>query len=143
METAIHERLIAAATEVRERAYTPYSHYKVGAALLGKSGRIYTGCNVENVSYGATICAERSAVVKAVSEGETTFTALAVIADGDLPASPCGICRQFLSEFGGDLRLILANLRGERKEITLRELLPQAFDSQYLEQSANQATDER
>lgn len=139
MDTAVRERLIAAATEVRERAYTPYSHYKVGAALLGKSGKIYTGCNVENVSYGATICAERSAVVKAVSDGETTFIALAVVADGDQPASPCGICRQFLSEFGGDLLLILANLRGDRKETTIRELLPLAFDSRYLAESPGKA----
>lgn len=135
LEKAMRERLIAAATEVREMAYTPYSHYKVGAALLGKSGTIYTGCNVENVSYGATICAERSAVVKAVSCGETSFTALAVIADGNHPASPCGICRQFLAEFGSDLLLILANLRGDCMETTLGEMLPAAFDSQYLAQS--------
>lgn len=133
MEKSLRERLITAAAEVRERAYAPYSHYKVGAALLGKSGKIYTGCNVENVSFGATICAERSAVVKAVSDGETSFEALAVIADGDHPASPCGICRQFLAEFGGDLLLILSNLHGDRIETTLREWLPSAFDSRYLD----------
>ncbi len=119
--------LIQAALQVREQAYAPYSQYKVGAALLGKSGRIYTGCNVENASYGATICAERTAVVKAISEGELEFEALAVAAGGDEPGSPCGICRQFLAEFGIGLRLILINLKGDRIDSTLEQYLPQAF----------------
>lgn len=125
--------LIEAAIEARQKAYTPYSRYKVGAALLGKSGRIYTGCNVENASYGATICAERVAAVKAVSEGELKFLALAVVSEGAEPCSPCGICRQFLAEFGTDLRLILLNLAGKRFETTLAEYLPAAFTPQYLQ----------
>lgn len=121
------ETLIHAATEAREKAYAPYSQYKVGAALLGESGKIYTGCNVENASYGATICAERAACVKAVSEGETAFKMLAVVVGGDQPSSPCGICRQFLAEFGLDLQLILVNLDGKRIECSLRDYLPGAF----------------
>ena len=119
--------LIQAAIQARLAAYAPYSNYKVGAALLGKSGRVYTGCNVENASYAATICAERAAAVKAVSEGEREFEALAVVAEGEAPVSPCGICRQFLAEFGTGLRLILMNLKGERIDTTLEAYLPQAF----------------
>ncbi len=134
MERAVtKEQLIAAAAAARERAYVPYSHYKVGAALLGKSGTIYTGCNVENASYPATICAERVAATKAVSEGERDFVALAVVVDGSAPGSPCGICRQFLAEFNLDLQLYLANLGGAVIESTLREYLPQAFGPSYLE----------
>jgi cytidine deaminase len=132
MEELKKQELIAAALKVREFAYAPYSHYKVGAALQGKSGRIYTGCNVENASYGATICAERVATVKAISEGETGFLALAVVADGKEPSSPCGICRQFLAEFGVDLWLILVNLEGKRIETTLEQYLPAAFGPQSL-----------
>ncbi|NLY74137.1 MAG: cytidine deaminase [Firmicutes bacterium] len=119
--------LIQAAIQARLAAYAPYSDFKVGAALLGKSGRVYTGCNVENASYAATICAERAAAVKAVSEGEREFEALAVVAEGEAPVSPCGICRQFLAEFGTGLRLILMNLKGERIDTTLEAYLPQAF----------------
>lgn len=133
MEETLKAKLIEEAMKVREKAYVPYSKYKVGAALLGGSGRIYTGCNVENASYGATICAERTAAVKAVSEGETFFKALAVVADSDIPSSPCGICRQFLAEFGTDLALILVNLKGDRIESTLAEYLPAAFTPKYLE----------
>lgn len=124
--------LIQKALQAREAAYAPYSRYKVGAALLGKSGRIYTGCNIENASYGATICAERVAAVKAVSEGELQFEALAVAVDGDEPGSPCGICRQFLAEFGTGLRLILVNLKGARVDSTLEEYLPEAFTPRKL-----------
>lgn len=127
------EKLIGEAIKVRENAYAPYSKYKVGAALLGKSGRIYTGCNVENVSFGATICAERAAVVKAVSEGETNFEALAVAVDSPTPGSPCGICRQFLVEFGKDLQLYLVNLQGKMVETTLDRYLPDAFGPRHLE----------
>jgi cytidine deaminase len=121
------EELIGIALQAREAAYAPYSQYKVGAALLGKSGRIYTGCNVENASYGASICAERTAAVKAVSEGEREFEALAVAVGGEEPSSPCGICRQFLAEFGIGLRLILVNVKGDRVDATLDEYLPEAF----------------
>lgn len=121
------EALIAAAARVREHAYVPYSKFKVGAALLGASGRVYTGCNVENASSGATICAERTAVVKAVSEGERDFVALAVVTDVPQPASPCGICRQVLVEFNPELPVIMANLRGEYRVERVSGLLPQAF----------------
>jgi cytidine deaminase len=128
----VKESLIAAAIQARERAYVPYSGYKVGAALLCKSGKIYTGCNVENASYGASICAERTAAVKAVSEGEQQFVAMAVVADGPVPGSPCGICRQFLYEFNPKLSLILADLRGNIIESTLERYLPEAFGPKHL-----------
>jgi cytidine deaminase len=121
------EALIAAARKVRENAYVPYSHFKVGAALLGRSGRVFTGCNVENASSGATICAERTAVVKAVSEGEREFVALAVVTDAPEPASPCGICRQVLIEFHPELPVIMANLTGGHRVETAAGLLPLAF----------------
>jgi cytidine deaminase len=126
------EELIEAAVRVREKAYAPYSHFKVGAALLGDKGGIYTGCNVENASYGATICAERGAVLKAVSEGETAFVALAVVGDTVTPIVPCGICRQFLGEFNPKLPLILANLQGAKIQTTLQELFPAPFDPESL-----------
>jgi cytidine deaminase len=126
------KELIEAAMEARKRAYAPYSKYQVGAALLGGSGKIYTGCNVENASYGATICAERTAAVKAVSEGETAFVALAVAVGGDQPAAPCGICRQFLAEFGMDLKIILINEAGKTIETNLAQCLPGAFTPNYL-----------
>lgn len=127
----MREKLIQAAIEAREKAYAPYSKYKVGAALLTESGKIYTGCNVENASFGATICAERTAAVKAISDGEMKFRALAVVVEGE-PVAPCGICRQFLVEFGGDLQLFLGNPGGELVETTLNECLPGAFGSKYL-----------
>jgi cytidine deaminase len=117
--------LIALATKARGRAYAPYSNYAVGAALLGKSGRVYTGCNVENAVYSLTICAERAALFKAVSEGEREFSALAVVtANG---GSPCGACRQVLAEFGPDLRVLIA-VPGRLIAVkTVAELLPHAF----------------
>jgi len=118
--------LIEKAKEARARAYVKYSNFKVGAALLGKSGKIYTGCNIENASYGATICAERVAFTKAISEGEKEFEAIAIVTGDDKITYPCGICRQFMSEFGLDLKLIFA---GDDKVVThnLSELLPYAF----------------
>ena len=127
-------KLIQAALEARAQAYAPYSGYKVGAALLVKSGRIYTGCNVENASYGASICAERVAAVKAISAGESEFVMLAVVADSSEPASPCGICRQFLYEFNPELKLVLANLHGQVVESTLAQYLPDAFGPSRLRQ---------
>lgn len=128
----MREQLIAAAARAREMAYVPYSGYKVGAALLGKSGKIYTGCNVENASYGASICAERTALVKAVSEGEREFMMIAVVTDGPKPGSPCGICRQVLYEFEPNLQLILANLQGEIRETSVAQYLPDGFGPQDL-----------
>jgi cytidine deaminase len=127
MDEVKKQELIRVALEARKKAYAPYSKYQVGAALLGKSGRIFSGCNVENASFGATICAERTAAVKAVSEGETAFIALAVATDGKEPGAPCGICRQFLAEFGVDLIMILINLDGKKIETTLDQYLPGAF----------------
>jgi cytidine deaminase len=127
MDEVKKQELIRVAVEARKKAYAPYSKYQVGAALLGKSGRIFSGCNVENASFGATICAERTAAVKAVSEGETGFIALAVATDGKEPGAPCGICRQFLAEFGVDLIMILINLDGKKIETTLDQYLPGAF----------------
>jgi len=122
------ERLIELAREVRRQAYAPYSNFRVGAALLGVSGRVYTGCNVENISYGLTICAERVALFKAVSEGEREFRAIAVVTDN--AASPCGACRQVLSEFSRDMEVIIAQDGCEGYEIlSLSDLLPRHLDS--------------
>ena len=122
------ENLIKLATEARENAYAPYSNFKVGAALLASNGRVFTGCNVENATYGLTVCAERVALWKAVSEGEREFVAVAVVADGERPPSPCGACRQLLWEFCDDIEVITANLRGGRQSYHLSELLPHPFD---------------
>jgi cytidine deaminase len=118
--------LIAAARVVREKAYAPYSRFQVGAALRTKSGRIFCGCNVENLSYGLTVCAERSAVFAAVAAGETEFEAIAVVADSIQPVTPCGACRQVLVEFAHALPVCSANLQDERYETTMVELLPRA-----------------
>lgn len=122
-------RLTKAAGRARENAYAPYSHFRVGAALLASSGRVYVGCNVENVSFGGTICAERAALCAAVAAGERKFTALAVTAGG-APVVPCGICRQMLAEFAGDggLPVICAQEGGDRV-YTLGDLLPDSFAS--------------
>jgi len=126
-----YESLITKAMEAREKAHVPYSHFAVGAALLARSGRIYTGCNVENASYGLSICAERTAVFKAVSEGERDFEAIAVVTEKGV--TPCGACRQVLLEFGEDIQVIVANGASEYRVLTLRELLPQAFTPKHLE----------
>ena len=121
------EALIAAAHQARQKAYAPYSGFSVGAALWTGSGRVFTGCNVENASYGLTVCAERVAVAKAISEGEHDFEAIAVVSPGG--ATPCGACRQVLAEFNADLRVIVADLEGNSREFRLSELLPEAFSS--------------
>ncbi|MCS7263346.1 MAG: cytidine deaminase [Armatimonadetes bacterium] len=120
------DALIAAAQQVRKKAYAPYSQFQVGAALLGKSGRIYVGCNVENASYGLTICAERNAVFSAVAEGEREFIAL-VVAGKDAQVFPCGACRQVLAEFCYDLPMRIVGEDGTQTETNLRNLLPNAF----------------
>ncbi len=120
------ESLIRAAKEAREKAYSPYSNFKVGAAVVTPSGKIYSGCNVENVSYGLTNCAERTAIYKAVSEGEHSFIALAVVADTEGPVAPCGACRQVIAEFGIE-QIILGNIKGHTKILSLEEILPYAF----------------
>lgn len=124
------KQLIAKAKKARQRAYAPYSKFKVGAALEAKSGRIFTGCNVENASYGATCCAERVALFKAVSEGVKSFRRIAIVADTPKPCSPCGICRQALYEFGGDMEIITATTRGVVEIAKLSQLLPYPFRRQ-------------
>ena len=119
------QELIALAVAARERAYAPYSDHAVGAALLGRSGRVYTGCNVENAAYSHTICAERTALVKAVSEGERSFEAIAVVTPKG--GTPCGACRQVLAEFGVQIRVLIARPDGLVRESTVGDLLPHAF----------------
>ena len=125
-----HAKLIASATASRERAYAPYSNFKVGAALLGKSGRVYTGCNVENAAYGPSMCAERAAVIKAVSEGEREFEAIAIASENGV--SPCGTCRQVMMEFAPDMTVIIADTEGNTRLTTVRALLPDGFTPDQL-----------
>ena len=122
--------LIDTATEMLERAYVPYSHFPVGAALLTKDGKIYSGCNIENASFGLTNCAERTAIFKAVSEGERNFDYLVVTGDTDGPISPCGACRQVLVEFcGPKMPVLLTNRNGDQQFTTVEGLLPGYFKS--------------
>lgn len=122
------KKLIDAAKCAQENAYSPYSNFCVGAALLCGDGKIYTGCNIENSSYSATVCAERTAFFKAISEGQKDFTAIAVIGSDDKICMPCGVCCQVISEFcGADFKIICVNKTGEYKEYTLGELLPFSF----------------
>ncbi len=128
-----HKELLNKARDAKEGAYVPYSHFRVGAALLGKSGRIYTGANVENASYSVTCCAERVALFKAVTEGEREFDAIAVTSDsGDL-TYPCGVCRQALMEFGPDMDVIASNSGLENETTKLKALLPSAFTGKEME----------
>ncbi len=125
------QALIELANEARKRAYVPYSHYRVGAALRTKNGRIYTGVNVESAAYPTTMCAERVAIYKAVSEGEREFEVIAVVTDNG--GSPCGSCRQVMAEFGLETRVLIANGEGEIvQEMTVAELLPEAFTPDHL-----------
>lgn len=121
------EELVRVATLARQRAYAPYSKYKVGAAIRTKRNKIFTGTNVENASYGLTICAERAAVFAAVGAGDTAFDAIAIVIDGERLPTPCGACRQVLAEFSPDMRVILATTGGQRKATTLGALLPEPF----------------
>lgn len=131
------EQLIELAKKAREFAYVPYSQFKVGAALLGDDNTVYLGCNIENAAYPVTICAERTAIFKAISEGNTQFKGLAVIADTPGPVSPCGSCRQVMAEFlPRDFPVYLSNLNGEYIETTVEKLLPGAFTSQDMEKEA-------
>ena len=126
------ERLVSAARLAREAALAPYSRFKVGAALLCADGTIVTGCNIENASYGLTVCAERVALFKALSEGQRDFRLLAVVIDTGAPTPPCGACRQLVWEYCGDLPVVLANLTGIIGEHTMKELLPHPFDKSML-----------
>jgi cytidine deaminase len=126
------ELLIAAAKQARENAHAPYSNFRVGAALRSTSGRVFNGCNVENATYGLTICAERVAIFNAISEGERGFSAIAVVTDTESLTPPCGACRQLLWEFCGDIPVTLANLVGKRETIQMNELFPRPFDESNL-----------
>jgi cytidine deaminase len=129
-----YRKLLARAEEARKHSYSPYSGFRVGAAVATAEGKIFTGANVENATYGATICAERTAVVKAVSEGYTDFEAIAVGSDADEGSFPCGICRQFIAEFGLDIKVVTGKASGDIRVHTIAELLPFAFTGEELGQ---------
>jgi len=126
------KKLIAQAKDARKKAYAPYSGFKVGAALEASDGRIFTGSNVENASYAVTCCAERTALVKAVSEGVKAFKRIAIVADTKEPCPPCGICRQALYEFAPKLEIVMANTGGDVEVMRLNDLLPLAFHSEKM-----------
>jgi cytidine deaminase len=125
-------QLLKAAEEAKNKAYVPYSKFRVGAALLTKEGKVYTGCNIENASFGATNCAERTAIFKAVSEGEKEFAAIAINTDAESLTFPCGICRQVMVEFAHDLKLIIGNPEGKYKVFTMDDILPNSFSPKDL-----------
>lgn len=127
-----NKELIIEAKKAREYSYSPYSKFRVGAALLSVDGKVFTGCNIENASFGGTNCAERTALFKAISEGYNNFTKIAVISDSEKYIVPCGICRQVLSEFSLDMEVIMAKKDGEYTIKTLRDLMPLAFTSDDL-----------
>jgi cytidine deaminase len=126
------DSLADAALAARQHAHAPYSHFSVGAALEDSTGRVHTGCNIENATYGLTVCAERVAVFKAMSEGAREFRRIAIAADTDALTPPCGACRQILWEFCGNLEILLVNPRGASETLFLKELFPRAFDASFL-----------
>jgi cytidine deaminase len=126
------EALIKTATEARENAHARFSNFKVGAALRTAEGKIYGGCNVENATYGLTVCAERVAIFKAISEGERRFDAIAVVTDTDTLTPPCGACRQVIWEFCGNVPVVMANLKGKIETFKMRDLFPKPFDASNL-----------
>lgn len=124
--------LVEAALDARESAHAPFSHFKVGAALEDETGRVFTGCNIENATYSLTICAERVAVFKAISEGARKFRRIVVAADTDVLTPPCGSCRQILWEFCGDIDVTLVNLHGKVETFRMKDLFPRPFDASFL-----------
>jgi cytidine deaminase len=126
------QELIETAKTARLRSIAPFSNFLVGAAVKTDAGKVYTGCNVESASYGLTVCAERVAIWKALSEGERQFTELAIVADTSSLTPPCGTCRQIIWEFCKNATIVLANLRGETQTVSIKELLPRAFDARFL-----------
>ena len=132
MDDPMTDPLLAAALAARQHAIAPYSKFQVGAAIEDAAGRIHTGCNVENATYGLTLCAERVAVFKAISEGVRQFRRVAVAADTDVLTPPCGACRQILWEFCGDVEIVLVNPRGKIETYQMRDLFPKPFDASYL-----------
>lgn len=137
LDQATVDRLVTEAIAARERAYVPYSHFAVGAAALAADGRIFRGCNIENASYGLTICAERTALFKAVSEGARELVAIAVVTSTHDVASPCGACRQVMAELGPKMKIILANLDGLRVMTDVPTILPGAFDERRLREGVS------
>ena len=129
-------QLIETAKAARLQSVAPFSNFLVGAALQTKAGKVYTGCNIESASYGLTVCAERVAIWKALSEGEREFTDLVVVADTEALTPPCGTCRQIIWEFAKHARIVLVNLRGRREEVSIKDLLPRAFDARFLKESS-------
>jgi cytidine deaminase len=127
------DALARSAIEARKNAHAPFSRFQVGAAVEDGAGRIHTGCNIENATYGLTVCAERVAVFKALSEGARRFTRIAVAADTDTLTPPCGACRQILWEFCGDVEITLVNLSGKTETFRLKDLFPRPFDASYLD----------
>ena len=126
------QSLYETALKARENAFAPYSDFRVGAALLAESGKVYTGCNIENASFGLTICAERVAIFKAISEGESGFRELWIVADTPRLTPPCGACRQIIWEFCGDIPVILSNLQTVSREYRMIDLLPEPFDGDFI-----------
>jgi len=124
--------LIDAARAVRENAYAPFSEFRVGAAIETEDGEVISGCNVESASYGLTVCAERVAIWKAISQGKRKLKQIAVVADTEELTPPCGVCRQIIWEFGGDIPVILSNLKGKTEVVQMKDLLPRAFDTKFL-----------
>ncbi len=132
------EEVITAALAARERSVSPFSSFMVGAAVRTDNGKIFTGCNIESASFGLTVCAERVAIWKALSEGERNFTNLAVVADTETLTPPCGTCRQIIWEFAKHADIVMVNLHGKREEIDIEHLLPRAFDARFLNEFAAQ-----
>ncbi|PNR98070.1 cytidine deaminase [Petrotoga olearia] len=130
-DKTIVETLYEEAMKTRENAYTPYSNFKVGASLLSDNGEIFSGCNVENASYGLSLCAERNTIFSAVARGERKFKAMLIVAEGEAPVKPCGACRQVMAEFG-DFDVYLANTKGKIEKTKVSELLPNAFSPKDL-----------
>ena len=129
------DSLIEAAKRARSQSVAPFSNFQVGAAVRTASGKVYTGCNIESASYGLTVCAERVAIWKALSEGERQFTELAVVADTETLTPPCGTCRQIIWEFARGAAIVFANLDGESEKFQIADLLPRAFDARFLKRS--------
>jgi cytidine deaminase len=127
-----NDLLISAARQARDNAHAPFSNFRVGAALRASSGRIFGGCNVENATYGLTMCAERVAIFKALSEGERGFSEIAVVTDSENPTPPCGACRQLLWEFCGDIPVTMSNLQGKTEILRMGDLFPKPFDESNL-----------
>lgn len=138
MSAKVEKEIIKAAAAARDRALAPHSNFRVGAALEAADGAIYEGCNIETATYGLTMCAERVAVWKALSEGAREFKRIAIVADTPRLTPPCGSCRQIIWEFCGDIPVLLSNLRGDSETLMMSELLPRAFDAKFLEEAADE-----